>query len=112
MGGTENDGPDITAQPGKDVDVPLLGLGNVGGGGAGGGYLSQTQSEHRHPIYCNKAHYGPVYGGGAAPRSLGIEAVARTRGNWYIGDMGGGSGDGGGNGIGITYGRWGGGRDG
>ena len=32
-------------------------------------------------IYCDKAHYGPVSGGGAVPRVAGFEAMMVTGGN-------------------------------
>ena len=38
-GGTETDGEDAAAEPGWYVDTPFPGVGNVGGGRAGGGDL-------------------------------------------------------------------------
>ena len=104
-GGTETGGVDAASEPGRDVDIPFPGGGDVRGGRAGCGDLCRPPSEYRCAIYCDKAHYGPVSGGGAAPGSSGIEAVVGTRGTRSRGDMGGG---GSGNGLGGADGRGGG----
>ena len=41
------------------------GGGDGGGGHTGGGDIRCPLSEHSHKFYCDEAHYGPVYGGGA-----------------------------------------------
>ena len=80
-GDTEADGEDSIAERRRDVDVPSPGGGNGGYRNVGGGDLCISPSEHRHKIYCDKAHYGPVSGGGAVPRVAGFEAMMVTGGN-------------------------------
>ena len=87
------------------MDVPFSGGFNVIGGCERGRDLRRSLLEQCHAIYCDTSHYGPVSGGGAAPRSLGIKAVVGTGGTRYRGDMGGGSGGRGGNVIGGPDGR-------
>ena len=101
---------DSSAEPGWDVDTLFPGGGNVRNGRAGGGELHHSPSKHRHTIYFNKDHYGPVFGGVAAPRSLSIEVVVVSGGTRSRGDTAGESGDGGRNRLGVTGGIGGGGR--
>ena len=68
--------------------VPFCGGDNVGCGNVGGGDLHCPPSENYCRIYLDKAHHGPVYGSGAAPRILGIEEVMVTGGTIPIGSMG------------------------
>ena len=82
------------------MDVPFSGGGDVGGRCSGGGDQRHLLSEHHHKMYRKKAYYGPVYGGGVASSSFGIEVVVVTGRNKSRGDMGGGSVGRGGNGIG------------
>ena len=70
------------------MDVISPGGGDDGGGRAGGGDLHHLTQEHPHAIYHNKAHYGPVSGGGTAPRSAGFKVVMVTGGNKYGGNVG------------------------
>ena len=42
---------------------------DVGGGAVGGGDLRLPPPKHRGAIYCDYAHYGPVYGGKAEARA-------------------------------------------
>ena len=86
---------DAASEPGLDVYVPLPGGGDAGGGRSGGGDLRCLPLEHCRVIYRNKAHYGPVYGGGTATRSSGNEAVAGVGESGYRGDAVGRSGGGG-----------------
>ena len=81
IGGTDNDGEDTIEELGWYTDVPYPGGGDGRSGHAGGGYLRILPPEHRHVIYCDKAHYGPVSDGVAVPRSVGFEAVAGTGGS-------------------------------
>ena len=90
------DRSDETPEWGQDKDVPYPGGGNGGGIHAGGGYIRHPLTECCHTNYCDKAHYGPVSGGGAAPRGTSFEAVMGTGGTQYggnsVGCMGGGGG--------------------
>ena len=75
------------------------------------GDLRCPPSEQRHYIYLNKAHYGPVSRGGAAPSISVIKMVVVTGGTRSIGNMRDESGRGGGNGLWGAVGRGGGGSD-
>ena len=44
LGGMETERADAAEEPGKDVEVPLHGGGDVRGGRAGGGYLLHPSS--------------------------------------------------------------------
>ena len=90
------------------MEVPLPG----GGGRAGCGDLHCLPSEHSHKFYRNKAHYGPMSGGGAVPSRLGTEVVVVTGGTRSIRDRRGGLGSGGRNVLGGEAGRGGKGRNG
>ena len=71
-------GADATAERGREMDIPSLRVRNCGVGNEGGGDLRRPLSEHRCGVYRNKAHYGPVSGGMAAPRVTGFEAGVET----------------------------------
>ena len=94
---------DSTLEWVRDMDIISPGGGDDGGGHVEGVYLRHTPSEHRQPIYLNKAH--PVSGGGAAPRGADFEAVVGTGGNLSGGDTGGGTGGRGREGLGGACGR-------
>ena len=68
---------------------------------AGGGKLSLILIENSRTVYCNQAHYGPVYGGRAEARYKGDQAVVGSGrlviGGDADGGLGGGT-DGGGGG--------------
>ena len=88
----DTDKVDTTSESVRDMDAPSHGGGNGVGRSSGDGDLRHSPSEHLCKIYPNKAHYGPVTGGGMAPRSLGLEAVVVTGRTKHIGDTRGGSG--------------------
>ena len=96
----ETDREYAAEEPGWDMDVPFPRGGYFWVGRAGGGDLRRLPSEHLCEIYCNKAHYIPVSGGGVTARISVIKAVVVTGDTRSRGDMGGGSGGGGGNGLG------------
>ena len=77
---------DAKVELGCYMYIPSPGRGDGGGGCVEGGYLHLPTSEQRHKIYRNKAHYGPVSGGGAAPRISGFELVVVIGGNLSRGD--------------------------
>ena len=79
-GGTETDRADAAYELVRGMGAPSHGGVNVGGGSAGGGDLRCLPSEHRHAIYYDKSHYGPVSGGGATPRGMGFGALVVTGG--------------------------------
>ena len=54
---------------------PPSGVGNGGGGPAGGRDLHHPPPEHSLTVNCNQAHYGPVSGGGETPWENGVKAV-------------------------------------
>ena len=68
------------------MDVPFPVGVDARGGYAGGGDLLLPLSEHCCIIYPDKAHYGPVSGGGAASSISGIKAVVGKLGARSIGD--------------------------
>ena len=74
------------------------------------GDLRQPPSEQLRVSYRNKAHYGPVSGGGTVPRGSGIKAVVGKVGTISRGDMGCRSDGGGRNVLGGVFGIGGGGR--
>ena len=82
-GGMETDGVDVTSELGQEMDAPSPGEGDGGGGCALVGDLRCPPPEHLRIIYRDKAHYGPVSGGGAAPISSGFKKVVVKRGTWY-----------------------------
>ena len=57
------------------MGVTPSGRGNVGGGPAGDGYLTQLPSEISHPVHCDQAHYGPVSGNGAMTGNNGVKEL-------------------------------------
>ena len=61
---------------------------------AGGGKLSLILIENSRTVYCNQAHYGPVYGGGAEAGVKGGQVVVLAGQNGFGGDEDGGSGGG------------------
>ena len=93
------------------MDAPSPRGGDDKGGHAGCGYLRCPTSEHCCAIYCDKAHYGPVSGGGATPRSAGFGEAVGTVGTKSGGDTRGGAVGGGEEGLGGADGIGGGGRD-
>ena len=94
------------------MDIPHPGGGHGRGGHEGGGDLRWNPSEHFRWIYTDKARYGPVFGGGVAPRSAGFEAVVGTGGTRSGGYTEGGAGNGGWERLGVAGGRGGGGQEG
>ena len=79
--------------------------GRYGGGvPAGGGDLRLLRPEHSRAVYCNKDHYGPVYGGGADTGDTGLHVLMISGRGGCEGDVDGGSG-GGTYGGGEGYGR-------
>ena len=71
-------------------------VGRYGGGGtAGGGDLRLPPPEHSRTVYRDKAHYGPVSGGGEEDGAKGVQAVVGTRqggcGGYRYGSLGGGT---------------------
>ena len=59
---------------------PPTGEGNDGGVHIVGGDIRNLPLEHSRTIYCDKAHCGPVPGGGAEPGGKGVEAVVGSGG--------------------------------
>ena len=59
-------------------------------GTTGGGYLHLPPPEHSRALYCNQAHYGPVFGGRAMPGYKGLQAVVGAGGPILGGDADGG----------------------
>ena len=63
---------------------------------AGGGNLSLILIENSRTVYCNQAHYGPVYGGGAEAGVKGGQVVVvagRLRIGGGVGGVSGGETD-------------------
>ena len=73
------------------MDIPPIGVCNVGGGTAGGGDLHLPPLEYSCKVHCNQAHYGPMSGGGAETGATGIQAVVGTGRSGCGGDADGGS---------------------
>ena len=76
-----------------------MGLNTAGGlysGGriAGSGGLCLPQTERSRIVYCNQAHYGPVYGARGEDRVKGDQSVVRTGWTQFRGNADGGSGGG------------------
>ena len=76
-----------------------LGLTPAGGCDSGGGVaegreLCLLPPEHRGAIYCDQAHYGPLYGSGVEARAKSDNAVVGTGGSGFGGDADGGLGGG------------------
>ena len=105
LSGTKTDWKYAASEPERDVEIPFPGGVDGRGGHTGGIDLHHPPSKHCHIIYRDKAYYGPMSGGGAVPRSLGVKDVVVTEGTRYKGDTGGGLGGGGGKGIWSMYGR-------
>ena len=102
LDGNEIYGEYATEELGWDMYVTSHVGGNGRGGHAGGGDLRSPPSEHCCIIYHDKAHYEPVSGGSAAPRSPGFKVVVGTGGTKSRGDTGGVSVGGGKEGLGIV----------
>ena len=62
--------------------------GHYGGSGTSGGeYLRLPPPEKSHTVYCDQAHYGPVYGGGAETRATCVQVVVVKGQGVYGGDV-------------------------
>ena len=73
------------------MGLPPTGRGNGRGGYTGVGDIHHPPPEHSRTIYCNTDNYGPVSGGGVAPRVKGVEAVMVSGGPGSMGETDGGS---------------------
>ena len=85
------------------MGLPPAGGYDGGGGISRGGDLRIPSSKNSRTVYFDKAHYGPVSGGGADARVKGDHTVVRSGRVGCGGDAGGESGggtDGGGGGDG------------
>ena len=63
--GLQADREETLASKGWCMVIPPNGVRNRRGGTAGGGYRCLPPSEHSCTVYCDRAHYVPVSGGGA-----------------------------------------------
>ena len=81
----------------------IMGLYPAGGGAGGGrivggGDLHLPPPEHNHTVYCDQAHYVPVYGGILEARVKGGQEVVVAGRNGFGGDangvLGGGTNEG------------------
>ena len=78
QGGPQTDGTEISEVEGWEVGVPPSGGSDGGIGVTGGGDLHLPPPEHSFAVHCNRAHYGPVSGGGEASGVTGGQAVVGT----------------------------------
>ena len=75
MGVLQTDGTEAKEEAGRAMGIPPNGGGDARGGNTGGGYIRRLLPEQSNKIYCDKAYYGPVSGGGAEPWGKGVEVV-------------------------------------
>ena len=75
LGVLQTDGTEAKEEAGRAMGIPPNGGGDARGGNTGGGYIFRLLPEQSNKIYCDKAYYGPVSGGGAEPWGKGVEVV-------------------------------------
>ena len=68
------------------MDLSPAGGRDDGGRISVGGYLRLLLPEHRCTVYCYKAHFGPVAGGGAEAGIKGGQEVVGTGRTGFGGD--------------------------
>ena len=54
------------------MDISTVEICDGGGGSVGGGDLCIPPPEHSRKVYCDKAHYLPVSGGGEETGAVGL----------------------------------------
>ena len=75
QGGTQVDREATSESEGRRVEIPSTRRRYVGVRPAEDGDLCLLTPEHSRIFYCDHAHYGPVYGGGADTGSTGFQSV-------------------------------------